>query len=47
VLVSVKAWGGNNASEPLDPLKLPVDKVIIAHTVTEGCETRVSVTVYS
>lgn len=40
MLVSVKAWGGNNASEPLDPLKLPVDKVIIAHTVTEGCETR-------
>lgn len=43
-LVSVANWGGRVTRPSLDPLKLPVDKVIIAHTVTEGCDTRVSCT---
>ncbi|XP_034480253.1 peptidoglycan-recognition protein LC-like isoform X4 [Drosophila innubila] len=37
VLVSVADWGGRVANEQLDALKLPVDRVIIAHTVSEGC----------
>jgi len=45
VLVSVADWGGRVANEQLDALKLPVDRVIIAHTVSEGCLSLVSVTV--
>ncbi|XP_051859621.1 peptidoglycan-recognition protein LC isoform X2 [Drosophila albomicans] len=37
VLVSVADWGGRESTEPLETLNLPVDRVIIAHTDTEGC----------
>lgn len=42
VLVNVPNWGGRVTRSPLDPLKLPVDRVIIAHTVTDSCDTLVS-----
>lgn len=42
LLVSVPNWGGRVTRSPLDPLKLPVDNVIIAHTVTDTCDTLVS-----
>lgn len=42
VLVSVPNWGGRVTLSRLDPLKLPVDRVIIAHTVTDSCDTLVS-----
>ncbi|XP_030570290.1 peptidoglycan-recognition protein LC isoform X2 [Drosophila novamexicana] len=39
VLVSIDEWDGRMSRPSLEPLKLPVDRVIIAHTVTEGCDT--------
>ncbi|KRF84516.1 peptidoglycan-recognition protein LC isoform X4 [Drosophila virilis] len=39
VLVSIDEWDGRMSRPTLEPLKLPVDRVIIAHTVTEGCDT--------
>ncbi|XP_032590871.1 peptidoglycan-recognition protein LC isoform X6 [Drosophila grimshawi] len=38
VLVGIDEWGGKMSREPLMPQKLPVDRVIIAHTATEGCD---------
>ncbi|XP_058456824.1 uncharacterized protein LOC131434187 [Malaya genurostris] len=39
-IVTRNEWLAQPPKEDLDPLKLPVHKVIIAHTATEGCTTQ-------
>ncbi|XP_017956451.2 peptidoglycan-recognition protein LC isoform X4 [Drosophila navojoa] len=39
VLVSIDEWDGKMTRSPLERLEQPVNRVIIAHTVTENCVT--------
>lgn len=41
-IVTRNEWLAQPAKEVLTPLKLPVNRVIIAHTATEGCTTQTS-----
>ncbi|XP_026849457.1 peptidoglycan-recognition protein LC isoform X6 [Drosophila persimilis] len=40
VMLKVAEWGGKPPKTTLDPLDLPVHRVIISHTAAEGCESR-------
>ncbi|XP_022213813.2 peptidoglycan-recognition protein LC isoform X6 [Drosophila obscura] len=40
VMLKVAEWGGRPPKTILDPLELPVHRVIISHTAAEGCESR-------
>nr|XP_016934716.1 peptidoglycan-recognition protein LC isoform X2 [Drosophila suzukii] len=42
VVIGIKSWGGLVTRGTLEPLNLPVSRVIISDTATETCETRES-----
>lgn len=41
-IVSRREWNAINSSDSLNELKLPVEKVILAHSITSGCDTKAS-----
>lgn len=39
-IVSRREWNAMNSSDSLNELKLPVEKVILAHSITSECDTK-------